>query len=298
MRKIGWIIEVGLVSCLMSLFAVLPFRVSLSLGEFLGTLCSIPFKRRRSIALDNIKGTIDRGHLRIDSTPEDIVARHFANLGRSFAEISRVLLKKDRRVIENITFEGIEDYINARQRGKGVIFITGHCGNWELMAIAMAWKGYPVSVIARPLDNPYMDRVIGALRTRFGNKVISKWGALRGSLRALRAGETIGILIDQSVVPDEGVIIEFLGKKAYTTKMPALIAMKTGAAVIPAFINYLGDGRHKFSVGKEIGLQDTGNNEQDIIENTRRFSAYIEDYIRQTPSEWLWMHRRWKPIRQ
>lgn len=271
---------------------ILPRWLSLKTGEFLGLCMFILLGRRRRIALKNIE-IAQKGGFRPSNTSIKTVCMHFINLGRSLSELSMLSLGRD-SILKDITFEGIEHLIEAKARGQGVIIITGHCGNWELLALASSWKGFTLSVVARALNNPYLNKFIERLRVRFGNKIIYKSGAIREILSALKMGECVGILIDQSVAEDEAVIIEFFGEKVYTTKMPALIAMRTGAVVVPAFINYLGNGRHRIWFGKEIRLRITDSPKDDVVFNTGVFSGYIERYIKESPSEWLWIHRRWK----
>jgi len=151
--------------------------------------------------------------------------------------------------------------------------------------------------VVRPLNNPYLNTLLQKARSRFGNKVIDKKGALRAILATLKDGGIVGILMDQAVLPDEGYVIEFLGRGAWTSRMPALLARKTGAPAVPAFIRRTGKG-HEITVYPEISLSQKSNQEEAVREDTERFSRYIEDYIKENPSQWLWMHRRWKRVPQ
>jgi KDO2-lipid IV(A) lauroyltransferase len=202
---------------------------------------------------------------------------------------------------------GVAHYMKAKSKDKGVIFITGHCGNWELMALAFGVKVDNVSVVARTQNNPYLNRLVENIRAKYGNNVIYKKGALKGILSELKKNRGIGILMDQAVLKDEGYKIDFLGRPAWTTKVPALMARKTDAAVIPIFINREGD-KHVINIYPEVALStnedaDSGSpksrktflgGDKAIIEDTRRFSGFIEDYIKEHPTEWLWIHKRWK----
>ncbi|MFV1977705.1 MAG: lysophospholipid acyltransferase family protein, partial [Candidatus Scalindua sp.] len=271
---------------------VLPRSLSLKVGEFLGLCLFFSIRGRRRIALKNIE-IARKGGLKLPFSPERIVRMHFINLGRSISELSMLSLGKT-SIMKDIVFEGIEHYNNAKAKGQGVILITGHCGNWELLSLGISWKGLTTSGVARTLDNPYLNKFMEYLRTKFGNKVIYKTGALKKIFAALKKGESAGILIDQSVVENEAVVTEFFGEKVYAMKIPALLARKTGAAVVPLFINYLGQGRHRIRFNEEIPLRITDNTEDDILFNTRIFTEQIEKYIKEHPSEWLWIHRRWK----
>lgn len=290
--NLRWLLE-AITNFLLVLFVgVLPRRLSLMTGEFIGLCLFFVSSNRRRIALKNIE-IAQKGGLVLSTAPIKTVRKHFISLGRSFSELAMLSLKRD-AVIKDIAFEGFEHYKKAKAKGKGVILITGHCGNWELLAIAFSWKGFTSSVVARHLNNPYLDKFVERLRTRFGNRMIYKSGALKEIIRLLREGGDVGILIDQSVAENEAVITEFFGEKVYSMKMPALLAIKTGAAVVPAFINYLGNGRHCIRVCEELKLRVTGILEDDAVFNTGVFMNCVEKYIRENQTEWLWIHRRWK----
>jgi len=292
MKALLWLTQALIGLCVVLLLGILPRWLSLKIGELLGLFMFLLLNNRRRIALKNIK-IAQKGGLRLSNTPIKTVCMHFINLGRSISELSMLSLGRD-SIMKDITFEGIEHLNKAKAGGQGVIFITGHCGNWELLALASSWKGLTLSTVARPLSNPYLNKFLERLRMRFGNRVIYKSGAIREILIALRKGEDVGILIDQSVMEDEAKVTEFFGEKVYTMKMPALLAMKTGASVVPSFINYIGKGKHRIWFGEKIRLRITDNLEDDVVFNTSVFSGYIERYIRENPTEWLWIHRRWK----
>ncbi|MBI1812098.1 MAG: lysophospholipid acyltransferase family protein, partial [Nitrospirae bacterium] len=168
-------------------------------------------------------------------------------------------------------------------------------GNWELVAIASSYKLLDISAVARRSNNPYINKFIEKARQRYGNSVIYKKGALRNIIERLREGGSVGILMDQAVLSDEGYVIDFLGRGAWITKMPALIARKTGAAVLPAFIHRTDKG-HRITIYPEVKLSDIADKEKAVIEDTKKFSGFIEAYVKEYPSEWLWIHRRWKRV--
>lgn len=291
-KHLLWLFETSLILIPLLPLGILPRRISTMLGESLGSGLFFIFKDKRRIALKNIEIAV-RGGLNITEPPEKIVKQHFINIGRSIAEVSMLMLGR-RAILEDIVFEGMDVYEEAMAKGRGVILITGHCGNWELTSFAKAWKSLPSASVARPLNNPYLNRCIEHLRTRHGNRVINKKGALKEILAILKKGGSVGLLMDQSVVENEAVDVEFFGEKVHAMKTPALLAMKTGAAVMPIFINYLGNGKHRIKCYKEIPLRITENKEDDVIFNTQIFTKIIEAYIKENPSEWLWIHRRFK----
>jgi len=292
MRRIVWLLETILFFILSIPLAILPYRASMKTGEFLGLLLFSVWKSRRRIAIENLRNSIEAKSIVISEPIEKIIKDNFKNLGRSFAEIIKISYGLGGKIINSVEFEGIENFHMAHSKGRGVILVTGHCGNWELMAIATPLKIKKIAFIARPIDNPYINRFIEKVRERHGNTLIYKKGAIRVIMRALKKGGCIGILIDQAVFSSEGYIIDFLGRRAWTTKMPALIAKRIGSAVLPIFIHRTVRG-HTIKIYPEVELSRI-DGENAIIEDTRRFSEYIERYIRYHPSEWLWIHKRWK----
>jgi len=177
------------------------------------------------------------------------------------------------------------------------MFITGHCGNWELMAVYLSMTLGRASIVARKQNNEFLDRFIVQTREKYGNHIIYKQGALRQILSCLKKKEAVAILMDQSVIKSEGIIIHFLGKNAYAMKTPAIIARKTGAAVIPLFIRRTERG-HIIEIQEEISLVSGEDSNTAMLHDTINFSKPIEEYIKKYPSDWLWIHRRWKKVKE
>ncbi len=293
MRRLVWLLQFCLIVLVTLPIAVLPLRIAMKAGEFLGCLLFLIWGSRRRIAVENLSSAVSRGALAVGARPDQIIRQMFLNLGKSFVEVLKIYYGLGDRIVGNVRFSGVEHFQKAREKGKGILFITGHCGNWELNALAVGLSLSPVSVVARPIDNPYLNRLVERARRRYGNTVIYKKGALRKILGSLHQNGMVGILMDQSVVPAEGVAADFLGKKDFIMKTPALIALKTGAAVIPAFIRRT-DGGHVIEIGAEIEPDGSEDAERSVRNSTIAFSRPVEDYIRRNPSEWLWIHRRWK----
>ena len=168
-----------------------------------------------------------------------------------------------------------------------MIFIGGHCGNWELMVLCVASKIGRFHGVARRQSNPYVNNFIIKAREKYGSGVIYKEGALKKFIAILKKGDAVGVLMDQSVIPEEGVLVDFLGAPAWTTKTPALLARKTGAAVLTGFIYRTSEG-YIIRINPETEL--SGNE----VEDTQTLTRYIEGYVRSNPADWLWIHRRWK----
>jgi KDO2-lipid IV(A) lauroyltransferase len=274
--------------------AVLPLRMALRLGGFLAVVVAYFWRGRRNFAADNIRRAVESGGLTISETPQVIARQSFANLGKSFMENIRIYHGRGDKILDSIRIVGRENYEQAQAQGKGVLVITGHCGNWELMAIAFARWFVRNSVVARPLNNRYVNQFLEDLRRTTGNDVIYKDGAIRKILTKLRNNETVGILMDQAVLKEESCLDSFLGRPALTTKLPALMARKTGAPVVPIIMHRDQDGGHTIVVYPEVALSNVPDKDLAVQMDTKKFSSYIEDYIREYPTQWLWGHRRWK----
>lgn len=290
------LLEAVIIFILFFTIRLFPLKIALRAGELAGLMLYYLWGSRRKIAEKNIKETliIEKEFQNVE--PGILIKENFKNYGKSLAEIIKVYSGSGSKIIESVKIIGIENFLAAKNKGKGIVFLTGHCGNWELLALIVSLKISPVAVVARPLDNPYLNKIVEGIRKKFGNSVIYKKGALKPIMQTLKRNGIVGILMDQAVVRNEGFIIDFLGKGAWTTKMPALIIRKTGAAAIPAFIYRNGNG-HIIRIYPEIELSENKELEAAIIEDTKKFTRYIENYIREHPTEWLWIHRRWKRVK-
>jgi KDO2-lipid IV(A) lauroyltransferase len=295
MKRIVWYLLLFVAGVITLPFAVLPLALSRKLGAALGWFLFRIGGSRRRMAIDNIERSVSAGALKLSEPAAVIAQRSFMNLGRSLAEILKVYWGFGGGLINAIEARGLEHFERARAKGKGIILITGHCGNWELEALAFGVRIAPFAVVARIQNNPYVHDLVERIRGRFGNRVIYKQGAIRAVMTELRANRVVGILMDQAVLPNEGFIIPVLGRGAWTTKMPAIIARKTGAVVLPGFIHREGD-RLVGVIHPEVPLCEDKEGDDALIEDTRRFAAAIEHYITAHPDEWLWIHRRWKRV--
>ncbi|MBI5075362.1 MAG: lysophospholipid acyltransferase family protein [Nitrospirae bacterium] len=276
-------------------FAVLPLRFALRVGDALGLLLYMFWRSRRNIALDNLAGAVERGALLLTEDPGAVIRRNFRNLGRLVIEVVKIYYGMGDSIFRTVELRGAENFAKAMSRGNGVICITGHCGNWELMAVYLSMTLGGASIIARKQNNAYLNRLIERTREKYGNHIIYKQGALRHILSSLKKKEAVAMLMDQSVLKSEGIIIHFLGANAYAMKTPALIARKTGAAVVPLFIRRTETG-HIIEIQEEIPLVADENSDTALLHDTINFSKAVEEYIKKYPSDWLWIHRRWKSV--
>ena len=194
-----------------------------------------------------------------------------------------------------LRYEGLEHYLAARDAGQGVLILTGHLGAWELSSFYHSLMGYPMSMVIRRLDNELVDHLVNDIRCQHGNKVLHKDDFARGLISAMRQGETVGILMDTNMTPPQGVFVDFFGTPACTASGMARVALKTGAAVLPGFLLWEESSQsYVLHFGQQLELIRSEDNEADIVANTALFTRVLEDYIRQYPGQWLWLHRRWK----
>lgn len=218
----------------------------------------------------------------------------FTCIGRQAAEVCLFPKYTRENVSKTVVYEGFENFERALARGKGVMFLTAHLGAWELSAFAHSLYGYPLGIVMRPLDNPYLDRLTRHYRTMHGNKAVDKDFA-RGLIAAMHKGETVGVLMDTNMIPSQGVFVDFFGIPACTASGVARVALKTDAAVVPGFTIWdPGLRKYRLRFDPAVELVRTGNTESDVVTNTQQFTSVIEDYVRRYPDQWLWVHRRWK----
>ncbi len=269
----------------------MPPALGDGLGGALGTAAYLVDAVHRRRAVENLL----RAGVAEDAAAARRLARCvFQNLGRSFADLCRLPRFTDGDLVGRVRVEGREHLRQAREQGRGVILITAHLGPWELLPAVSAAHGEPIHVVVRPMDNLTLDRAVTAIRMRGGNGVIPKHDVMRTGLKVLKAGGTVGILIDQNITWREGVFVEFFGRPACTASGPALLALRTGAAVVPVAIFREGPGRYRIVLEKAIEVARGGDLRRDLEENTARFTRAIEAFIRRSPADWFWVHRRWK----
>lgn len=285
----------------------LQFAIAWSLIKFLGVL---PRALSRTLAgggayvllwmLPKLRKTAEFNlHLAFPDWPpakhREVKRKMVRNLGWMAAEFARLPLYTKENIEQFVVLDGHENFLAGRSRGKGVVYLTGHIGAWELSSFAHALYGFPLHYMARPLDNKPLDTMVNLYRGLSGNTPIFKNDAARGMLRILKNAGTVGILADQNTMPQEGVFVDFFGTPACTTTGIARVALHTDAAVVPGYA-YWDENIRKYRLRFEppVELTRSGNPEQDILENTQRFTKVIEEIIRQHPEQWVWIHARWK----
>jgi KDO2-lipid IV(A) lauroyltransferase len=271
---------------------LLPRAVSRALAMAFALLVYLLHGRLRKVGLRNLEMAFPE----MPATERRRILRgEFVSLGRQLAEFCLFPTYTRENVGRVVIYDGFENFERARAKGKGVLFLTGHLGGWELSSFAHSLQGHPLQIVMRGLDNPYVDRLVQSYRTMHGNSVVDKDDFVRGLLAAMKKGETVGILMDTNMTPPQGVFVDFFGIPACTANGLARIAMRTDAAVVTGFCvwdSVLRKYRLRFDPAVE--LVRTGDDDADILTNTGRFTLKIEEFVRKYPEQWLWVHRRWK----
>jgi KDO2-lipid IV(A) lauroyltransferase len=218
----------------------------------------------------------------------------FRNFGRMLADFAHFPAWNQDNIERVIIYDGFENYARAHSQGKGVLILTAHFSNWELSSFAHGIYGHPLNFIVREIDNPLIDALVNQYRSMSGGKPIEKKDFARGVLRAFECGQAVGILMDQNMLPGEGAFVDFFGRLACTTTGPARIARRTGVPILLGLVIWdqkLKKYRLRFDPVEWIEREDP---EEEIVVNTAHFTNLIEEYVRQYPDQWLWVHRRWK----
>ena len=284
-------IEYALAWVLLKFIGALPRSLARAAGISLTWMIYLLHRKLRRVGMRNLalafpeKGRWARAK---------ILRGVFTSLGRQIAEVCLFPKYTRENVSKTVVYEGFENFERALARKKGVLFLTAHLGAWELSAFAHSLYGYPLNVVMRPLDNPYLDRMARDYRTRHGNKAVDKDFA-RGLIAAMRRGETVGVLMDTNMIASQGVFVDFFGIPACTASGIARVALKTDAAVVPGFTIWdPALKKYRLRFDPAATLIRTGNTPADVVANTALFTKIIEDYVRRYPDQWLWVHRRWK----
>lgn len=269
---------------------VFPHKIALSFGAFLGSVAYRFASKQRALAEKHINLSLK---LKDGASTKRIVRRSFQNLGKNLIEFIRFPHTSSKKNREIVTFEGKAHIDVALAQGKGAIILTGHFGNWELLAASLVEQVAPLTPIARRLRSQRLDGLVRGWREAAGYSTIDRDSAARDILRCLKRNELIAVLadVDTSV---NGVFVDFFGRSAHTPYSPVAIALKTGAAVLPTFIIRQPDDTHRVIVEPPLDLKSTGNRDQDFLINTQMFTKIIESYVRRYPEQWIWMHERWK----
>ncbi len=274
--------------------AAVPLAVALRVGEFAALAAYVLDRPHRRIGMRNLEIAFPEKPL---GERRRILRASFLNLGRMAAELAHLPRLSAARLREMVRFVDEEWWREATswERSTGVLVLSGHFGNWELLVFAHGMRGHPVHMVHRTIANPLLDRWLNALRARAGTRTIRKRHAARAVLAALHERGLLVLPFDQNSTRGLGVFVDFFGVPASTNAGLARIALRTDAPIVPAFIVREGrSARHRVHVLPIMQVERTGDPRADVVRNTQRFSAVFEDMVRRHPEQWLWMHKRWK----
>lgn len=273
------------------ILGILPRPISRSVGIALSQLIYLLHVRLRRVGIRNLQMAFPE---KTEAERARILRAEFASLGRQLAEVCHFPQYTLDNVSEAVILDGLENLEEARARGKGVLLFAGHFGGWEISSFVLSMYGHWMHVLMRGMDNHYLDHLIRHYRTMHGNRAVDK-DFVRGLLAAMKAGEIAGMLVDTNMTPPQGIFVKFFGIPACTGSGLAKLALRTGAAVVPTFTIWDESlGKYRLRFDPAVELARTGNPEADVQANTQKFTSIIEDYVRQYPEQWLWVHRRWK----
>jgi KDO2-lipid IV(A) lauroyltransferase len=285
-------LEYGLVRAVAGCLGRMPRGVARLLAACLAFAVYWCFGRLRRVGMRNLELALPE----LPAQARKKILKHvYIHLGWQLVEFCRMTRYTAQNTRNWMRTDGLDHYLAAQARGKGVLIITGHLGAWELSSFYHSLMGHPMGMVARKLDNRRLDAYVNGIRCLHGNFVISKDDFGRGLLKAIHAGATVGILMDTNMTPPQGEFVPFFGIAACTGTGLAHIARQTGAAVLPGFMFWEpSERRYVLRFGPEIEMPHTADRAADILEGTRRCTAVIESWIRRYPDQWLWIHRRWK----
>ena len=287
-------VQYAALSALVVIIQPLPLNFCMMIGRCFAYACYLFDRKRRAIAEENLRKAY--GTDLSDIQRRKIIRSnylHLASVGIDFIKLPQLVNGNNWRKYFDV--EGLEFAREALEQEKGIIFVSGHLGSWEVLGCAMKYLFHqPVHSIAKHMENPFSDRFVTKLRENSGQKIIFTENASREILRVLKSNQLLGILIDQNV-RENNIIVDFFGQKAATTRSVATLSLKTGAPVIMLFARRV-DRRYRFKVtlSKPIQIEKTENQEKDIFNLTQKCTSIIESRIREHPHEWIWIHNRWK----
>ena len=280
----------GLVLILLASVRRMSRKTALRFGEALGRAAFRLFSGERKKVQEHLSIAFgDLSSHSIGRRSREV----FIHLAKNAVDVMRIGSNAKEDLERIIVAEGLEHFDRALEEGNGVIPLSGHIGNWELLTAYLGMKSYPISAVGRSLSNPKLDRLLVAYRERFGLRNIARGKATRQILRALHRGEMVVFLVDQDARV-KGTFVDFFGRPAYTPTGPVTLALKLGAPIVPFAMHRELDDTYHLVVRPRIELARTGDETEDRRINTAHCSKIIEDFIREHPAQWVWMHRRWK----
>jgi len=287
----NWIIYISLLFAI-TLIRKLSRKSAIRLMRFSGNIAYLLAVSERKKAIRHLSMAF--GDAKSEAEIKHIARKVFIHLGIAAADMIRLPIYIKQGILNQlVTAEGFHHIKNALSKGKGVIVLTGHFGNWELGGAWLAQNGIPFTVVGTPLYDPRLDEIIVSGRNQAGYKNIARSKGTRDIIRSLRKNYALALLIDLDTKV-EGVFVNFFNRPAHTATGPVILSQKYGSPIVPVFIHLCNDLTYCVSFSKELDLVNTGNTKKDLITNVQKCSDEYEKVIRQYPEQWIWMHKRWK----
>lgn len=266
-------------------------RLRLVVGKMLGRMMIIVSKKRFSVTLENLKYAFPD---KSDSWRRKTARGAYRSLGITFAEIAAFPWISDTEIPSMIEYENLHILGEKLRENKGLILLSGHFGNWELLAYSAGLLAQiPITIVVKPQRSTPVDNLLNANRIRSGNRIVSFDKAARTVIATLRNGEAVALLADQAADADRDIFVNFFGRPAATYEAPAALALRTAAPVVIGFAVREPSGKYRVKL-EEIFHGDLTNSKEGIIELTRRHAAVLERVVRDHPDLWAWQHKRWK----
>jgi KDO2-lipid IV(A) lauroyltransferase len=271
------------------LLSALPLFWARGVGRCLGRAVAKVMKSRGRLASGNLSRAFPQAS---PSQIQEWVRQVWENLGQSLAEFACLPRFSTQEFFAQVKVEGLENLQKALDRKRGVIVFTAHFGNWEIITAVLALSGFPLAVVARRMKNPYVNDFITKIRSASGAKVLMHKQAVRESMRWLKQGKVLGLLLDQRIT-DGGAVVPFFGRPAHTTTMAALLALRMETPVVPISCRRE-DGRLEVRIDPPLDFSQYQAKEEDILKATAEMTEVMEKWIQERPPLWLWIHDRWK----
>ncbi len=285
-------LQYGLVWALWANVYLFPLSWSRAMGRMIGRLFMTLDRRHCEIARRNLNQAF--GDSKTNQEKEAIVKGCFLHFGEAIMETIFLRTVSEKKLNRMVVYAGVEGFDEALARGKGLILCSAHYGNWEIMNLALGFRGLPMSAMARPLDNPLVHKFLEDIRVRPGNRVIYKHKSVRKIFSNLKENRVVGIVNDQDVHDLNRIMVPFFGRNAATTPVPAAVSIKTGAPIITGYAQPLKDGNYLLTFGQLIWPDQTADKDQETARITLLLNQRLEEQLNRAPEYWMWMHQRFK----
>ena len=290
--KLQTVLEYFVARLVLTTLGWLPMAVAISVGENLGNLAYRLARGLRRTGERNVQLAFPQ---KTQKERDEIVLGCFRSLGRQLGVFSKFARSRAESLQKVFQISGLEHLERQKADNRGVLFFTAHLGAWELLPLCSSLRGSPLNVVVRRIDNPKIEKLVDSVRSRWGNQTVDKLSGGRQMIKALRAGEALGLLPDLNTLNEEAIFVDFFGVPAATNFMVAKLALRTKTPIMPMFAPW-DEKLRKFivQISPPVAVETTGDEEVDVRNLTNTISRITEEKIRSYPDQWLWIHKRWK----